>query len=69
MVHYPITDGEQRSSPHRISDCQAKFEILENRENCEIIHGIDCRTIQEGACYTRLLDKKPGEGKIDHNGS
>ena len=69
MVHYPITNGEQGSAPHRISDCQTKFEILENRENCEIIYGIDCRTIQECACYTCLLDKKPGEGDIDHDGS
>jgi len=68
MVHYPIADSEQGSSPYSISDGQTKFEILENRENREIIHGVDCRTIQEGTCYTGLLDKKPGEGNIDDNG-
>ena len=56
MVHYPITDSEQGSSPQSISNCQAKFEILENSENSEIIHGVDCRTIQEGTCYTGLLE-------------
>ena len=45
MVHYPVADGEQGSTPQSISDGQAKFEILENRENREIIHGVDCRTI------------------------